>query len=302
MAKIRRKRSVQRPYSFQKLLNEVNQDHTIRKPLLQSLQQELGRTVITFFTSFLFPSTILDNDAAMLEEVLLNTRMSKGITLILNSLGGDGLAAERIINVFRSYSKNNFEVIVPHMAKSAATMICLGSKRIIMSDTSELGPIDPQVITGEGSRAKLLPAHCIIESYKDLFEKAIRTEKGRIEPYLQQLQSYNASEIKALIDQQKLSESIAINSLSSGMMKNKKDDAITKKITPFLDPEFTRSHGRPIYWKLAKKCGIVVKHIRNNSSLWKKIWEIYTRTDYFVSHKASKIIESATDSYVVGVR
>ncbi len=296
-----REKTIQRPHSFRRLLCEVHQDHSIRKPFLLSLQKALGRTVITFFTSFHYPATIDDSDAAMLEEVLLNTRVGKGISLVLNSPGGDGLAAERIINIIRSFSRNNFEVIIPHMAKSAATMISLGAKNVVMSDTSELGPIDPQVIIREGSSAKLIPAHCIIRSYKDLFEKAISTEKGRIEPYLQQLQSYNASEIERLTDMQKLSESIAINTLATGMLGGKDEEYIREKIKIFLVPDFTRSHGRPIHWRLAKKCGIIVKHVRNNSSLWKKIWEIYIRTDYFVTHKASKVIESVTDSYVAGV-
>lgn len=282
------------------MVNEVNQAHAVRKPLLESLQKELDRTVISFFTSFTYPVMISDSDAAMLEEVLLNTRTGRGITLILNSPGGDGLTAERIINIFRSYSNNNFEVVIPHMAKSAATMICFGTKRLIMSDTSELGPIDPQVIISERKDSKLISAHCIVKSYRDLFDKAVNSKTGRIEPYLQQLQGYNASEIERLMEMQRLSESIAINSLASGMMKNKKEKLIKKKISPFLDPEYTRSHGRPIYWKLAKKSGIFVKHIRNNSSLWKKIWEIYIRTDYFVNTQASKVIESATDSFVVG--
>jgi ClpP class serine protease len=42
------------------------------------------------------------------------------------------------------------------MAKSAATMICLGSNAIYMSKTSELGPIDPQVTIKEGEELKRL--------------------------------------------------------------------------------------------------------------------------------------------------
>ena len=53
---------------------------------------------------------------------------------------------------------------------------------------------------------------------------------------------------------------------------------------------------------MAKKCGIIVKHIRNNSTLWKRIWEIYIRTDHYVNAKASKVIESVTDSYMATVR
>ena len=85
-----------------------------------------------------------DSDSTMIEEVLRNLDLSNGLALIINSPGGDGLAAERIINVCRKYSKTNeFWAIVSDKAKSAATMVCFGASKILMSETSELGPIDP---------------------------------------------------------------------------------------------------------------------------------------------------------------
>lgn len=73
--------------------------------------------------------------------------LSKGLIIMINSPGGDGLAAERIINVCRSYSgTGEYQVIVPGKAKSAATMVCFGASAIYMSPTSELGPVDPQIV------------------------------------------------------------------------------------------------------------------------------------------------------------
>jgi ClpP class serine protease len=117
------------PQLFTQLLSEINQSPAIRQNIIRSIEKELNKAVVTFFTSFKFPVMIEDQDAIMLEEVLQNTDdLNKGLVLIINSPGGSGLAAERIINICRSYSNDKFEVIVPNMAKSAATMICLGSK------------------------------------------------------------------------------------------------------------------------------------------------------------------------------
>ena len=38
---------------------------------------------------------------------------------------------------------DTFSVLVPYKARSAATMIALGADEIVMSDLSELSPIDP---------------------------------------------------------------------------------------------------------------------------------------------------------------
>jgi ClpP class serine protease len=127
--------------------------------------------------------------------------------LLLNCPGGDALAAERIVNICRSFSKDGkFSVIVPKMAKSAATMVCLGAQSIDMSKTSELGPIDPQIKVSEGV---YYAAHEIIESYNDLIRKA-NTTKGKVDPYLQQLYRFDATQIRWIRSAQDLSKSIAV--------------------------------------------------------------------------------------------
>ncbi|MEK7685771.1 MAG: hypothetical protein AAB466_10145 [Verrucomicrobiota bacterium] len=119
-----------------------------------------------------------DSDADMLQGVLQQTDLSGGLTLFLNSPGGFALTAERAIKICRSYSKENFEVIVPNMAKSAATMVCLGARKILMTPTSELGPIDPQVVfkDGEGKTAKRFAVQRLVRSYEELFDRAVQVQ------------------------------------------------------------------------------------------------------------------------------
>jgi ClpP class serine protease len=117
--------------SFQNILEEVHQGHEIRKKIYSSLEKEFNKPVISFFTSFIFPVAIIDKDVDMIECVLQGTDTSKGFVLVINSPGGSGLAAERIIQICRSYSNSKFDVVVPKMAKSAATMICLGANKNI---------------------------------------------------------------------------------------------------------------------------------------------------------------------------
>lgn len=72
---------------------------------------------------------------------------TKGLTLLLHSPGGDIGAPDSLM----SYLHTKFadiEVIVPTYAMSAATMMALGSQRIIMGRQSQLGPIDAQLNVG----------------------------------------------------------------------------------------------------------------------------------------------------------
>ena len=72
-----------------------------------------------YFTSFRGQGQIDDSDAEMLESVLNAEHDGGPLLLVVNSPGGQALAAERIVNICRSYSDDRFEVLVPHMAKSA---------------------------------------------------------------------------------------------------------------------------------------------------------------------------------------
>ncbi|MCX6152158.1 MAG: hypothetical protein NTX22_16650 [Ignavibacteriales bacterium] len=284
--------------AYKKLLNEIHQTPPVRQALIKELENYFNKTVITFFTSFTFPVMIEDEDAKMIEEVLQNTELnSNGLVLILNSPGGSGLAAERIINVCRAYSNDCFEVVVPNMAKSAATMICMGSNHIYMSKTSELGPIDPQVTIVEDGTRKVFSVHGIINSFETLLKKATKEINGRVEPYLQQLQRYDSRLIEDLRRAQELSESIAIKYLKLGMMSKEGVRDIRKKIKPFLSPLETKSHGRPIFFKQAIDCGLKVSEIELDSEQWHKIWELYLRTDHLLNRDIAKVIESKNDHF-----
>lgn len=89
---------------IQRVMTEQNQGHETRQGIFIELEKILKRPVVSFFTSFRFPVMIEDADADMLEGVLQKLDLSKGLSLLISSPGGDGLAAERIINVCRSYS------------------------------------------------------------------------------------------------------------------------------------------------------------------------------------------------------
>lgn len=281
------------PLIYDRVLEEQNQGHATRRPLLEKLTQEFQRPVVSFFTSFHFPVMIQDDDADMLEGVLRSLDLSGGLALCISSPGGDGLAAERIVNMCREYSgTGEYWAIVPGKAKSAGTMICFGAGKVFMGPTSELGPIDPQLQEGD----KVFSAFNVVASYRELFNKAV-SEDGNLEPYLQQLQHYDEREITELQAQLDLSQDIAARVLATGMMNGMAKEDILKKIGMFLTPEQTKTHGRPIYRDEAAGCGLQVDTVDPDSHPWGNIYDLYIRTNNLVQTSTSKCIESATHSY-----
>jgi ClpP class serine protease len=279
------------------VLNEQNQGHITRRKLYIDLEKELQMPVVSFFTSFHFPVLIQDDDAKMIEGLLQKIDLTKGLALIVNSPGGIGLAAERIINVCNSYSgTGGFITIVPGMAKSAATMLCMGSSKILMSKTSELGPIDPQVQLLKDNNKFNIAVFNVVQSYRDLFNEAVKTT-GNLQPYLQQLALYDARQIKDYEAAIELSEDVAIRALHSGMMNGTSKEEIRKKIKVFLTPEETKSHGRSIFYDEAKKCGLKIELMDLKSQIWKLSYELCVRSDNYTKSRVAKCIENKDFSF-----
>jgi len=284
-----------------RLQNEVQQSSECRQRLLKEIEAHFGCTVVSFFKAFnKSNSLILDSDAEMLESILaVEQEEQDRLLLIINSPGGDALAAERIVNVCRAYSGDQFEVLVPHMAKSAATMICFGADQIHLTRTGELGPVDPQVAyTDDNGNTLVISAEEYVRSYDELMAQASSGNNPRIEPFIQQLNRYDSRYIEQLRSAQKLSADISVRLLESGMLKGKNADEIRQSIDVFLQQEKTSSHGRMINHTGIAKCGLKVKLIPFRTPVWKLIWELFIRSDWYVTQRCNGIIESPRVSLV----
>lgn len=77
------------------------------------------------------------------------------LELLLHSPGGHADIAYQIVRFFRRHCQK-FNVIVPLMAKSAATLMCLGANAIYMGELAELGPIDVQIQDPVEKGAKII--------------------------------------------------------------------------------------------------------------------------------------------------
>jgi ClpP class serine protease len=284
--------------SWSQVQSEVHQSPAIRQKVLKRLESKMKTKIVSFFVSFTHPEAIItDEDAEAFESMLSVEHASGPLTVVLNAPGGMALAAERIVNVCRAYSGEQFEVVVPHSAKSAATMICFGARKIHMSMTAELGPVDPQVAyLDDRGRPRWISAEEYCRAYDSLLKEASSGKAKRIEPFLQQLQRFDAREIESLRSAQELSRDISVKLLKTGMMSAVKETDISKSIQVFLSQKSTSSHGRMITFPRAKECGLALELIDLHSPLWEDLWELYVRSDWYVSSKCFKLIESSLSS------
>jgi ClpP class serine protease len=278
---------------------EVDQAPTTRRPLFGKIEKALeGRALVTFFTSFNHPVQIEDSDVDALEAILQKLDVSKGLAIMVSSPGGNGLSAERIVNTCRTYSgTKDYWAIVPGKAKSAGTIVCMGASKILMANSSELGPVDPQIFPVEDGKRKAFSLHNLVEGYDRLFKNAVDTS-GKLEPFLQQLAKYDDREINTYRGIIQLSSDIAKKILGAGMMAGTSPTDIEKQIEIFLNPSAgTLAHGRPIFIGEAQQCGLKCEQIDVKSRLWQDIYELYVRTNVYVSRSACKAIESKGEAF-----
>lgn len=122
-----------------------------RQTLIDKLQQLRKSRVICYVTS-----TRAGLDAQMAPDVIpvvyrhlqaLKTELREDtIDLFIHSNGGAGIVPWRLVTLIREFCKT-FNVLVPHLAYSAATLTALGADTVVMHPMGVLGPTDPTITT-----------------------------------------------------------------------------------------------------------------------------------------------------------
>ncbi len=116
-----------------------------RKQLIEKIEGLRKSRLITYLTSDRegpLNARIAGDVIPIISRQLREGGKSQNIDLFLYSTGGDTMVPWRLVSMVREYC-HRFSVLIPYKAHSAATMISLGADEVVMTDLSELSPIDP---------------------------------------------------------------------------------------------------------------------------------------------------------------
>jgi len=244
--------------------------------------------------------------AAMLDSV----GETDNIELMIQSSGGIGEVAEKIVEMIRRYCKKQFRVIVPNLAKSAATMIAISADKVIMGLTSELGPIDPQLTVVQGGVPHSVSAQSFIDARNRLENETAEAVKKNepYQAYLAQLSALNTGFIDSCEKAISFATDFATKALENNMLKGKRDaHDLANRIALNLSSASTYfSHGRTISAQVIKNNPplneMLVDELTIESEDWKMIFELYLRCELFLdmdnqkNQRKGKLYESATFS------
>lgn len=117
---------------------------------MNMLSEHTGRNVIVYYSSFPnksygTSSSVTEWDISGFMRVMNLVDRSKGLDLVMQTPGGDPLAAEGIVEYLQAEFHGDIRVIVPYCAYSAGTLISCAAKSVILGKHSYLGPVDPQL-------------------------------------------------------------------------------------------------------------------------------------------------------------
>jgi hypothetical protein len=107
--------------------------------VLDKIQRRVRGTFLTYWTST--SGSVCDNDVMALHELLETIGPQRELTLFVKSDGGSGMAALRMVQLLRRYTRR-LTVAAPLNCASAATMLALGADTILMGPLSYLTAVD----------------------------------------------------------------------------------------------------------------------------------------------------------------
>ena len=261
-----------------------------RQAMIEEIQGRLNRRLICYVSGS--KCIINQNDTIPFNDLLHQVQTGENVDLLLHTFGGSIDMAEKLVRLVRSrIGQAEFRIIVPELAKSAGTLMVLGSDQIVMSDTSELGPIDPQMEFADSNRLlRWQPVQNYLDAY-DEYTNAVNLNPNDVAAQLM-LGKLDPQTVKLCQAVKERARQCAEDLLKQGMFHN--GGNYTRTVNHLLDTKIWLSHSQMISWQEAQHpdtIGLLVEHLDQRSQEWQAYWKLYCHQRLAIS-ESQKLYES----------
>jgi ClpP class serine protease len=262
-----------------------------RQDLIKAINQAEQTQLICYVGG---ANTQIDRDDILgFVDMLHNIDQCEPIDLLLHTCGGDVDACEKLVAVIHAKVVNSrLRVIIPDMAKSAGTLMALGANTILMSDTSELGMIDPQYPMQDRQGNEFW--HSVVAYLEAYDEHAAALRADYKDPIaLLMLDSFDAKVVRKF---QGIRD--RVRTFAEDLLKRQglPASAISAEL---LSPRLWKTHGQPISYADATQLGLPIEYIASSDPRWTQYWKLYCLQRIEIGEDR-KIFESSFVSQVVG--
>jgi len=247
-----------------------------RKALYKKIEAYRKRPLIVYVTSGRQGAQgNIASDALrrIAEQLFALPQGTKKIDLMINTLGGDGLASWRLITMLREFlgSDGYITCLVPYYAFSAGTLLAVGSNEIFMHPMASLGPVDPQIVVRSQGGATQFAYEDLAAYTNFLKEEGGITEQTDKSGLLQSL----VGEIKPSVIGASKRSSMQSIVMAERLMKlymtgadSQKAEGIAQKLSKSYF-----SHGHALSRKEVSELGLKVT--KSDSVLEKMLWHVF---------------------------
>ena len=110
----------------------------------------------------------LSSFRAHMEALATHENKPENLVFVLYTPGGVAEVVEKMVDIIRHHYQEVW-FVVPDMAMSAGTILCMSGDKIYMDYSSALGPIDPRIPNSDGH---LVPALGYLDHVERMIEKS----------------------------------------------------------------------------------------------------------------------------------
>lgn len=261
-----------RSYDKTPTYSAINWQRYVRQALIREIESDheaagAPATLICYVAQL--RAQVERTDILGFVDLLHNVPDGRSIDLLLQTPGGDLDAAEKIINVLRKkVGDGAFRVIVPDYAKSVGTLMALAADTIVMSDCSELGPIDPQVVVSDANGK---PVNQSVLLYLRAFQKAKKELEDDPENPVAQLtfERFDPLTVQKYEAIKRRTQDLAENQLKP------RGTNYTAIVAELMNIDQFPSHSQMIGCERAQQIGLNISYMSMGDPLWRKYWSLY---------------------------
>lgn len=262
----------------------------VRRKYVSQLAERTKRPTIIYYTDWFGKggpaSSITLEDMQGLMEVCKDMR-GPNLDILLHSPGGSPEAAASLVRYLRT-KFFHIRVFVPLAAMSAATMWALASDVIVMGKHSQLGPIDPQMV----SAAWTAPARAILRQFDQAKDEC--REPALLGAWIPILQQYGPAVIQQCEAAEALAKRLVREWLERYMFSGAPDAAKKAEDVAgyFADYEIHKSHSLGIDRDQAKSQGVVIHDLEADQALQDAVLSVHHAAMHTLNGAAVKIVEN----------
>jgi ATP-dependent protease ClpP protease subunit len=189
-----------------------------RQQFIRLIDEQTGRHLICYVSGR--HTHIHRDDIIFFADLLERIPVGTNIDLLLHTPGGDMDTAEKMVSMIRAKAgEASFRVIVPDFAKSSGTLIAIGSDVALMNDTSELGPIDPQITVSDSNGHRISHSvQALLDAYES-YSKALKDDPSDVASQLM-LNKLDPGTLKLCESAKERARQLAEKHLNRGMLQS----------------------------------------------------------------------------------